>query len=85
MTSEDLDDLCQNGARSAIKCSTRDIPFFIAKHQQQQAFENSNQSEISQIWGATTVASTMKLAHSAGITTFVTGGTGGVHRGAEVG
>lgn len=32
---------------------------------------------------ATTVASTMKLAHLAGISTFVTGGTGGVHRGAE--
>lgn len=33
---------------------------------------------------ATTVASTMRLAHMAGISTFVTGGTGGVHRGAEI-
>ncbi len=33
---------------------------------------------------ATTVASTMKIAHLAGISTFVTGGTGGVHRGAEI-
>jgi len=30
------------------------------------------------------VASTMKIAHLAGISTFVTGGTGGVHRGGEI-
>ena len=34
-------------------------------------------------WGATTVASTMRIAHMANISTFVTGGTGGVHRGGE--
>ena len=33
--------------------------------------------------GATTVASTMRLAGLAGIRVFVTGGLGGVHRGAE--
>eukprot|EP00804_Cyclotella_cryptica_P018695 CCRYP_007193-RB/>CCRYP_007193-RB protein AED:0.06 eAED:0.06 QI:653/1/1/1/1/0.83/6/76/563 len=33
---------------------------------------------------ATTVAATMRLAHAAGIVTFVTGGTGGVHRGGEL-
>ncbi len=33
--------------------------------------------------GATTVASTMRLAALAGISTFVTGGLGGVHKGAE--
>jgi len=33
--------------------------------------------------GATTVAGTMLLAHLAGIRVFVTGGIGGVHRGAE--
>lgn len=32
--------------------------------------------------GATTVAATMLLAHAAGIRVFVTGGIGGVHRGA---
>lgn len=32
-------------------------------------------------WGATTVASTIKLAHRAGIRVFSTGGIGGVHRG----
>lgn len=33
--------------------------------------------------GATTVASTMILAHMAGISVFATGGIGGVHRGGE--
>ena len=33
--------------------------------------------------GATTVATTMMLAHMAGIRVFATGGIGGVHRGAE--
>lgn len=33
--------------------------------------------------GATTVSATMLLAHAAGIRIFVTGGIGGVHRGAE--
>ena len=34
--------------------------------------------------GATTVAATMLCAHLAGIRVFVTGGIGGVHRGAEI-
>lgn len=34
-------------------------------------------------WGATTVAATMIIAKKAGIKVFVTGGIGGVHRGAE--
>lgn len=34
--------------------------------------------------GATTVAATMRIASMAGIKIFVTGGIGGVHRGAEV-
>ena len=33
-------------------------------------------------WGATTVASSVRLAHSSGIKVFSTGGIGGVHRGA---
>jgi pseudouridine-5'-phosphate glycosidase len=33
-------------------------------------------------WGATTVASSLHLAHAAGIKIFSTGGIGGVHRGA---
>ena len=35
------------------------------------------------MWGATTVSATMILAAAAGIEVFVTGGIGGVHRGAE--
>ncbi len=34
-------------------------------------------------WGATTVSGTMIIAKEAGIKVFVTGGIGGVHRGAE--
>lgn len=47
------------------KISTRDIPLAVAKR-----------------WnGATTVASTIWIAHRAGIKVFATGGIGGVHRG----
>ncbi len=49
------------------KISTRDLPYAVAQG----------------IHGATTVASTMRLAALAGISVFVTGGLGGVHRGAE--
>ncbi|MFY9620988.1 MAG: pseudouridine-5'-phosphate glycosidase [Pyrinomonadaceae bacterium] len=48
------------------KVSTRDLPIAVARR-----------------WnGATTVASTMWIAHRAGIRVFATGGIGGVHRGA---
>ena len=49
------------------KVSRRDLPVIMA--------EGS--------WGATTVATTMILASKAGVEFFVTGGIGGVHRGAE--
>ena len=49
------------------KVSTRDLPYVVARA----------------IDGATTVASTMRLAAAAGIAVFATGGIGGVHRGAE--
>ena len=52
---------------SIMKVSTRDIPYIVARN----------------ITGATTVASTMRLADMAGIAVFATGGMGGVHRGAE--
>lgn len=48
------------------KISTRDLPFTVALGKN----------------GATTVASTMRVAHLAGVRVFATGGTGGVHRGA---
>lgn len=57
------------GKRQGIaKVSRRDLPIIYAKR----------------MWGATTVAATMILAKQAGIEIFVTGGIGGVHRGAEV-
>ncbi len=48
------------------KASVRDLPYVIARGTH----------------GATTVAATMRLASLAGISVFVTGGLGGVHRGA---
>lgn len=57
----------QFGKRKGIlKVSRRDLGYVIA----------------SKSWGATTVAATMILASKAGIKVFVTGGIGGVHRGA---
>ncbi|MDE2445053.1 MAG: pseudouridine-5'-phosphate glycosidase [Alphaproteobacteria bacterium] len=52
---------------SIVKVSTRDLPFVVAR----------------KITGATTVASTMRIAAMAGIHVFATGGIGGAHRGAE--
>jgi len=54
-------------AKNVAKVSRRDIPLLLA--------EKKN--------GGTTVASTMWIAEKAGIRVFVTGGIGGVHRGAE--
>jgi pseudouridine-5'-phosphate glycosidase len=51
----------------AMKVSRRDLPYVVAQ----------------QRLGATTVAATMICAQLAGIAVFVTGGIGGVHRGAE--
>lgn len=53
--------------REITKCSRRDIPSIIAQKKD----------------GATTVATTMIIAHMAGISIFATGGIGGVHRGAQ--
>ncbi|PLX07817.1 MAG: pseudouridine-5-phosphate glycosidase [Marinilabiliales bacterium] len=49
------------------KVSLRDMPYVVSKN----------------LPGATTVAATMRIAAMAGIKIFVTGGIGGVHRGAE--
>ena len=49
------------------KASRRDLPILAAKG----------------LDGATTVTTTMMIAHMAGIDVFATGGVGGVHRGAE--
>lgn len=52
---------------AAAKVSRRDIPVIVARGED----------------GATTVTTTMLIAHMAGIRVFATGGIGGVHRGAE--
>ncbi len=52
--------------QTVTKVSRRDMPMILAKKMN----------------GATTVASTMIIAHLAGIHIFATGGIGGVHRGA---
>lgn len=54
-------------ATGVWKVSLRDMPYVISQ----------------QLYGATTVAATMRIADMAGIKLFVTGGIGGVHRGAE--
>jgi len=51
----------------AMKVSRRDLPYVLSQNK----------------LGATTVAATMICAELAGIPVFVTGGIGGVHRGAE--
>jgi pseudouridine-5'-phosphate glycosidase len=51
-----------------VKSSVRDLPLLLATGSD----------------GATTVASTMRVAAMAGIRIFATGGIGGVHRGAEL-
>ena len=62
------DEIEQFGKKKPIeKVSRRDLPVIMAK----------------KLWGATTVATTMILAAYAGIEVFVTGGIGGVHRGAQ--
>ncbi len=39
---------------------------------------------LKRLWGATTVAGTMRIAKLAGLKVFATGGIGGVHRGASL-
>ena len=53
--------------KGIAKVSKRDLPIIIA----------------SKAWGATTVSATILMAKAAGIEVFVTGGIGGVHRGAS--
>ncbi len=54
-------------AKDILKISRKDMPYAVSQGMN----------------GATTVAGTMIIAHMAGIQVFVTGGIGGVHRGAS--
>lgn len=69
LSDEELHDLARDGSK-ALKVSTRDLSLLMGTKDSR--------------WGATTVASTMVLAHQAGISTFVTGGIGGVHRDGQI-
>lgn len=53
--------------KDAVKVSRRDLPYVLSQR----------------LSGGTTVSGTIIAAHKAGINIFVTGGIGGVHRGAE--
>lgn len=78
LSPQEIDDLSQARQDDRVnKCSSREIPLFLARH------ENKDSLGLPTQWGATTVASTMRIAHMAGIETFVTGGIGGVHRDGE--
>jgi len=67
LSNEDLEMLSSEGKKNSRKCSRRDLAYVMARKMN----------------GSTTVAGTMYLASLAGIKVFVTGGIGGVHRGAE--
>ncbi len=67
LSEEDLVLLCKNEGGKIGKLSRRDLPIALATG----------------ATGATTVTTTMILAHYAGVRFFATGGIGGVHRGAE--
>lgn len=66
--SHDEIELLAREGHKVPKASRRDLPYLMSKG----------------LNGATTVASTMIIAHKAGIRVFATGGIGGVHRGAEI-
>lgn len=67
LTLAEIEMLSTEGKKNARKCSRRDLAYVMARKMN----------------GSTTVAGTMFLANLAGIKVFVTGGIGGVHRGAE--
>ena len=60
-------DYLGKSGHAVTKASRRDLPILVAEGRD----------------GATTVTTTMMIAHMAGISVFATGGIGGVHRGAE--
>ena len=66
LSDDEMDRLSQLGEQHLVKkCSRRDLSCIVANREH----------------GATTVSATMMIAHMVGISLFVTGGIGGVHRG----
>ena len=73
------------GGRLKAGLSAEEIEYFGKKG---QAIHKASRRDLAVLCakgadGATTVATTMMIAHMAGIHIFATGGIGGVHRGAE--
>jgi len=68
LSAPELQRLAEEGASNALKTSRRDLAWVLSR---------------SGMIGSTTVSGTMIAAHMAGIHVFVTGGIGGVHRGAQ--
>jgi pseudouridine-5'-phosphate glycosidase len=73
------------GGRLKAGCSKDDIEYLGKKG---QAVAKASRRDLAVLVsqgadGATTVTTTMMIAHMAGIQVFATGGVGGVHRGAE--
>jgi pseudouridylate synthase len=66
VSATDIERLASGPSGSVRKCSRRDLPIAVARHED----------------ASTTVAGTMIVAHQVGIRVFGTGGIGGVHRGA---
>ena len=66
VSAADIERLASRPSSSVRKCSRRDLPIAVARHED----------------ASTTVAGTMIVSHQAGIRVFGTGGIGGVHRGA---
>ena len=74
------------GGRLKAGLTAEEIEYFGKKG---QAIAKASRRDIAVLCargedGATTVTTTMMIAHMAGISIFATGGIGGVHRGAEV-
>ncbi|KAI3640784.1 hypothetical protein MIR68_001662 [Amoeboaphelidium protococcarum] len=73
MDLDELERLAQIGQK-AMKCSTRDMAYILARGKLKSGFDDI---------GATTVSSTLYIASLLNIPLFCTGGIGGVHRNAQ--
>ena len=77
--------ICIIGGRLKAGCTKEEIEYLGKKG---QAVTKASRRDLAVLCargedGATTVTTTMIIAHMAGISIFATGGIGGVHRGAE--
>ncbi len=76
LSQSEIEDLARAGEeKRAWKCTTRELGYMSYKTSSGGSINGSPD-----LWGSTTVASTIHVAARANISFFVTGGTGGVHR-----